>query len=92
MKENKKGKKLTPEQLKKIEEDNALRLSLIWGPESFIVDKGSDKVLDRENERINLMGGGSTSIKDHRDFVLKSAQPYSPMYPAVCRQTNLDTC
>ncbi|MFI4954916.1 MAG: P63C domain-containing protein [Gammaproteobacteria bacterium] len=69
------AKKLS-EQLKKLQEDEALRQSLLFRSDSLIENKFSDRNLDKENERIELIGGVGISIKLIRETIAGRLNKY----------------
>lgn len=66
------------------EDRKSLQNLLIQRTEENVEQKFSDRKLDRENEKIMLISGAETSIRDIRDrykILAASLQPYSPKFP-----------
>ncbi len=74
--------KLNKEQ--QTENRQELQQLLIQLTEEKVSARWKDKSLDRENEKIQLMGGGEISLKEIREMqniMAKNLQEYSPQYP-----------
>jgi hypothetical protein len=71
--------KISKKVLKEIrQEQQQLILDLT---EQQIVDKFSDKNLDRENEKIKLISGAEISISGFKAYINEMVQQYSPVFP-----------
>lgn len=80
--------KFTEKQLKKIAEDEQLRLSLLNRSEELIVNKFSDQSLDRANEKFSLLSGVQTSWKElleahakYTDFIASKKREHEKTFP-----------
>jgi len=62
------------------EERESLQLLLIQGTEDLIVDKGSDKYLDRLNEKVKLISGVEISLNEIRRVITANLQSHPSQF------------
>lgn len=68
--------------IQKVKKDDRKTLTqlILQLTEQKIQDRFSDKILDRENEKIKLIGGSEITINEVKKCIAENIQPYSPMF------------
>jgi hypothetical protein len=69
--------------IKKAEDRQKIKQLIFDLTEQRTVDRFSDKSLDRDNEKHQLLNGTEFSLRQVKSFIQSKARPYSPMYRLV---------
>ena len=80
MKKIENSSKQTSEQLRKAQEADELRKQLVFGPDSLIERKGSDKSLDKKIEKIELISGEIIDIKKLYEYIDNKINDYGVQF------------
>ncbi|WKN42215.1 P63C domain-containing protein [Tunicatimonas pelagia] len=80
MKKIKNSSKKTVEQLRKEQEDNALRKQLAISPDLLIQRKGSDKALEQRAEKIKLISGETIDLKELAEYIDDKINTYKSRF------------